>query len=57
MDNNTYCKHLNELLITLSTPIENTNNKYENYIKPIINELRIANYITVLKELSKKCKK
>jgi hypothetical protein len=55
MSSENYCNLLNEMLQELSKPIAMKDSRFNTYIHPIVNQLRITNYIKVMKEMNKKC--
>jgi hypothetical protein len=55
--NKSYCETLTNLLEKLSQPVKPRLMcaPYDMYTQPIVEELRISNYIKVLKEINNKC--
>lgn len=55
--NNSYCESLTILLEQLSYPVKPrpSFSSYDNYTLPLVDQLRITNYIKVLKEINNKC--
>ena len=56
MDKQTYCAELTKLYIELSKPLEpRITYRYDEYTVPMTNQLRIQNYLEVMKQLNKNC--
>ena len=56
MDNESYCNELSKLYVELSKPLEpRFAFRYDEYTVPFTNQLRIQNYLHVIKELHKNC--
>lgn len=55
MSSEKYCNVLNEMIQELSKPIDMKDSRFNTYIHPIVNQIRITNYIKVMKEINKKC--
>ena len=58
-NNKNYCETLTILLEQLSYPVKSrpSFSSYDNYTLPLIDQLRITNYIKVLKEINNKISK
>ena len=56
MDKQTYCAELTKLYVELSKPLEpRFSHRYDEYTVPMTNQIRMQNYLHVMKQLYKNC--
>jgi hypothetical protein len=56
MDKQTYCAELTKLYVELSKPLEpRFAYRYDEYTVPMTNQIRVQNYLEVMKQLYKNC--
>ena len=56
MDKQTYCAELTKLYVELSKPLEpRFSHRYDEYTVPMTNQIRVQNYLEVMKQLYKNC--
>jgi hypothetical protein len=56
MDKESYCNELSKLYVELSKPLEpRVMYRYDEYTVPMTNQIRIQNYLNVMKQLYKNC--